>query len=102
MLCGVVIVAVESTNREIYKQSQVVLKHIAENRPPSSRTRRIGFSGAPGAGKSTFIEALGTHLTKQGTKLAVLVRLSNYVLVEVNYIPMCATHIHMLGPHARV
>jgi len=31
-----------------------------------------GLSGAPGAGKSTLIESLGTHLTEQGHKVAVL------------------------------
>ncbi len=39
--------------------------------PPSSSIR-IGITGVPGVGKSTFIEALGTHLTAQGHKLAVL------------------------------
>ena len=33
---------------------------------------RIGISGVPGAGKSTFIEALGVWLIEQGKKLAVL------------------------------
>lgn len=33
---------------------------------------RIGLSGAPGAGKSTFIESFGTYLTGQGFKVAVL------------------------------
>ncbi len=33
---------------------------------------RIGLSGTPGVGKSTFIEAFGTHLTEQGLKVAVL------------------------------
>src|SRR4051794_18095468 len=33
---------------------------------------RIGISGAPGAGKSTFIEALGLHLIGTGHRLAVL------------------------------
>jgi len=31
-----------------------------------------GLSGAPGAGKSTFIEALGMHLTSRGHRVAVL------------------------------
>jgi len=35
-------------------------------------TIRIGISGAPGAGKSTFIEAFGKHLTGEGLKVAVL------------------------------
>lgn len=33
---------------------------------------RIGITGIPGVGKSTFIEALGQHILKQGLKLAVL------------------------------
>jgi LAO/AO transport system kinase len=33
---------------------------------------RIGISGVPGAGKSTFIEALGNHILDQGRRLAVL------------------------------
>ena len=44
--------------------------------PTSSPTRaappRIGISGAPGAGKSTFIEALGLHLIEHGHRVAVL------------------------------
>lgn len=33
---------------------------------------RVGISGVPGVGKSTFIEGLGTHLTAQGAKVGVL------------------------------
>lgn len=40
--------------------------------PFSGNSIRIGISGVPGAGKSTFIEALGLHLIKQGHKVAVL------------------------------
>ena len=40
--------------------------------PDTGRAMRIGISGAPGSGKSTFIEAFGTHLTGQGVSLAVL------------------------------
>ncbi|MBM3405129.1 MAG: methylmalonyl Co-A mutase-associated GTPase MeaB [Bacteroidetes bacterium] len=36
------------------------------------RSIRIGITGVPGVGKSTFIEALGTYLTRSGHKLAVL------------------------------
>jgi LAO/AO transport system kinase len=35
-------------------------------------TMRIGITGVPGAGKSTFIEAFGSYLTSEGHKLAVL------------------------------
>jgi len=37
-----------------------------------SNSIRIGITGVPGVGKSTFIEALGTYLTGKGHKLAVL------------------------------
>ncbi len=40
--------------------------------PYSGKSVRIGITGVPGAGKSTFIEALGTEITTQGHKLAVL------------------------------
>lgn len=36
------------------------------------KTMRIGITGVPGAGKSTFIEAFGSYLTGEGHKLAVL------------------------------
>lgn len=40
--------------------------------PHSGNSIRIGITGVPGAGKSTFIEALGTMLVRLGHKLAVL------------------------------
>jgi LAO/AO transport system kinase len=40
--------------------------------PFSGNSIRIGITGAPGVGKSTFIEALGLHLINQGYKVAVL------------------------------
>lgn len=40
--------------------------------PASRRSLRVGITGSPGVGKSTFIEALGKHLTSLGKKIAVL------------------------------
>ena len=40
--------------------------------PYSGKAFRVGITGVPGAGKSTFIEALGKHIIKEGGKLAVL------------------------------
>jgi LAO/AO transport system kinase len=40
--------------------------------PHAGRALRVGLSGAPGVGKSTFIEAFGTWLTGQGKRVAVL------------------------------
>ena len=40
--------------------------------PHSGKSIRLGITGVPGAGKSTFIEALGGYLTSRGHQLAVL------------------------------
>lgn len=40
--------------------------------PYANKSVRIGITGVPGVGKSTFIEAFGTHLTHLGKKVAVL------------------------------
>jgi len=40
--------------------------------PHAGAAHRVGITGVPGVGKSTFIEALGTHLTGNGHKVAVL------------------------------
>jgi len=41
--------------------------------PETGRSRRVGITGVPGAGKSTFINALGMHLLREyGEKVAVL------------------------------
>ena len=40
--------------------------------PASGRAQRIGVTGVPGVGKSTFLEAFGTMLTDQGHRVAVL------------------------------
>ncbi len=39
---------------------------------PTRSSFRIGITGVPGVGKSTFIESLGTYLTGRGKKVAVL------------------------------
>lgn len=49
--------------------AQEVLEQIL---PYTGKSLRVGITGVPGVGKSTFIEALGQHLTAQGTSLAVL------------------------------
>jgi LAO/AO transport system kinase len=40
--------------------------------PDTGRSTRVGITGVPGAGKSTFIEALGKFLTARGHRIAVL------------------------------
>ncbi|HEY5510892.1 MAG TPA: methylmalonyl Co-A mutase-associated GTPase MeaB [Prolixibacteraceae bacterium] len=51
---------------------QVSREIIGECLPYSGNSVRIGITGVPGAGKSTFIESLGSYLTSIGKKVAVL------------------------------
>ncbi len=59
----------ESRRPDHQEQAQEL---IAALLPETGRARRVGFTGVPGAGKSTAIEALGMWLIKQGKKVAVL------------------------------
>ena len=54
------------------QQSAVSSRQSAANNQRPASSIRIGITGVPGAGKSSFIEALGKQLTAQGHKLAVL------------------------------
>jgi LAO/AO transport system kinase len=45
---------------------------VQELLPATGQAVRLGITGAPGAGKSTTIDALGTYLTAQGHQVAVL------------------------------
>src|SRR5262249_40045333 len=40
--------------------------------PHTGQAIRVGITGVPGVGKSTFIEALGLHLVRRGSRVAVL------------------------------
>ena len=63
------ITLIESTKPEHYAKGQEVIERCL---PHSGNSIRIGITGVPGAGKSTFIESFGTYLTTQGHKVAVL------------------------------
>ena len=63
------ITLIESTRADHQQRAQQVLNALLAK---TGRAIRIGISGVPGAGKSTFIEALGVWLIEQGKKLAVL------------------------------
>ena len=63
------ITLVESTRADHRDEAEALL---AEVLPHTGDAVRVGISGAPGAGKSTFIEALGLHLVEQGHRVAVL------------------------------
>ena len=60
---------VESTNPMHYAQAQEVVEKCL---PHAGNSVRIGITGVPGAGKSTFVESLGMDLVRAGRKLAVL------------------------------
>ena len=59
----------ESSLPEHYETIQTIIE---ECLPHSGRSVRIGITGIPGVGKSTFIESFGLYLTGAGRKLAVL------------------------------
>jgi len=63
------ITLVESNSEEHFELAQEVIKGIM---PFTGNSIRIGITGSPGAGKSTFIESLGTFLCHNGLKVAVL------------------------------
>src|SRR5512147_494553 len=66
---GRAITLVESNHPEHEKVAERLL---VELMPHSGRALRVGITGIPGAGKSTFIEALGRRLTAEGHRVAVL------------------------------
>lgn len=63
------ITLVESTNPEHLAKANEVINACLPN---ANKSIRIGITGVPGVGKSTFIEAFGKHLTSLGKKVAVL------------------------------
>jgi LAO/AO transport system kinase len=63
------ITLVESSLQSHYDIAQQIIEKCL---PHSSRSIRIGITGVPGAGKSTFIETFGMLITSEGRKLAVL------------------------------
>ncbi|MDM3870666.1 methylmalonyl Co-A mutase-associated GTPase MeaB [Porticoccus sp. W117] len=63
------ITLVESTLASHRQQALELLEVLT---PHTGNSLRIGISGAPGVGKSTFIEALGNHLVENNHKVAVL------------------------------
>lgn len=59
----------ESSHPQHRALSAQMLDHIM---PYTGRAKRLGVTGTPGAGKSTFLEALGEELLSQGHKVAVI------------------------------
>ncbi|WP_112264836.1 methylmalonyl Co-A mutase-associated GTPase MeaB [Lentzea terrae] len=63
------ITLVESKRADHREKAQELLIELL---PKSGNAIRVGITGVPGVGKSTFIDALGTMLTEQGHRVAVL------------------------------
>jgi LAO/AO transport system kinase len=63
------ITLLESTRADDRVRADALLSHLL---PHTGKSLRIGISGVPGVGKSTFIEALGLYLIEQGHRVAVL------------------------------
>ena len=63
------ITMIESRNKDISKRADELVSSCL---PHSVDSLRIGITGVPGVGKSTFIEAFGNLLTKYGHRVAVL------------------------------
>lgn len=69
MMLSKAITLMESRLPEDYTLAQSVISACL---PYTGRSFRIGITGVPGAGKSTFIEAFGTMIAEEGKKIAVL------------------------------
>lgn len=63
------ITLVESNNPKHSEKANAIVNNCL---PHANSSIRIGITGVPGVGKSTFIEAFGKHLTAQGKRVAVL------------------------------
>jgi LAO/AO transport system kinase len=63
------ITLIESTDPDHEKFGNEIIEKLL---PHTGKSIRLGVSGVPGVGKSTFIESLGLHLIQQGKKVAVL------------------------------
>jgi len=69
VVLGRTITLIESNAPAHVSLAQQVLTQLL---PSAGHSLRVGITGVPGAGKSTFIEALGCHLTASGHRVAVL------------------------------
>jgi len=63
------ITLIESRRADHQRRAHALVQELL---PDTGRAYRVGITGAPGVGKSTTIDALGTYLTGTGRKLAVL------------------------------
>ncbi|PGT87675.1 MULTISPECIES: methylmalonyl Co-A mutase-associated GTPase MeaB [Bacillaceae] len=69
VLLAQAITLVESNAKHHFEKAQQIIEALLQKK---SKSIRIGITGVPGAGKSTFIDAFGTFLCEQGNRVAVL------------------------------
>ncbi len=72
VVLGQAITLVESNRAEHQALAREVVGRLLDRPVAATSSFRVAVTGAPGVGKSTFIEALGTYLTGQGERVAVL------------------------------
>jgi len=63
------ITLIESTRQDHRTAASDLLERLM---PHAGHSIRLGITGVPGVGKSTFVEALGNHVIDQGHRVAVL------------------------------
>lgn len=91
------ITLLESTQHEDQKIAQEVLRNVLPN---SGKSIRIGVTGVPGVGKSTFIESFGNLIIENGHKVAVLAidpsseRSGGSILGDKTRMETLSTHPH--------
>ena len=91
------ITLVESSRTDHRGQATEVLEALL---PATGGSMRVGISGAPGVGKSTFIEALGLHVARSGLRVAVLAvdpssaRTGGSILGDKTRMPELSRHEH--------
>jgi len=92
---GRAITLIESRRAADHAPAQELLQRLL---PDAGAAHRVGITGAPGVGKSTFIEALGGHLTARGLRVAVLAidpssrKTGGSILGDKTRMPRLATH----------
>ncbi|HQO10656.1 MAG TPA: ATP/GTP-binding protein, partial [Clostridiales bacterium] len=69
VIIGRALTLIESKRRDDNEMSKIIINNCL---PRSGKSVRIGITGVPGAGKSTFIESLGLFLLSLGKKVAVM------------------------------
>ena len=77
---------VESNNSNHQLLAEELLKRLL---PHTGEAIRVGITGAPGAGKSTFIEALGLNLVRQGSRVAAYLNGQSVPEFEGEAVPGC-------------